>query len=137
MITEQQYWMGRDVKYSSELTAEIRANAKELLRRVNALLSDITTLTGMRFDDIVISSGWRPQAINANTQGAAKKSLHMTGKAIDIADKHRILYSLIIKHADLLHKHKLWMESLLSAPTWVHLDMSESRTDRNIRTFIA
>lgn len=137
MISDEQYWMGRDVKYSAELTDDIRANAKELLTRVNNLLNDLTLLTGMRFDDIVVSSGWRPLSINANTKGAAKKSLHMIGKAIDIADAHHILYSLIIKHSDLLHKHKLWMESVLSAPSWVHLDLSDARPDRNIRTFIA
>jgi hypothetical protein len=137
MITEQQYWMGRDKKYANELTDDIKRNATELMRRVNALLNDITVLTGMRFDDIVISSGWRPAAINANTKGAAKKSLHMTGRALDIADADHILYTLIMKHVDLLHKHKLWMESMLSAPNWVHLDMSEARVDRKIRTFIA
>jgi hypothetical protein len=137
MITEEQYFMGRDKKYANELTDDIKRNAQELLRRVNALLNDITVLTGMRFDDIVISSGWRPAAINANTKGAAKKSLHMTGRALDIADADHILYTLIMKHVDLLHKHKLWMESMLSAPRWVHLDMSEARVDRKIRTFIA
>ena len=136
MITLEQFYMGRDKKYANELTDEIKANAVELRNRVNDLLSDLTYLTGMRFDDIVVTSGWRPASINANTKGAAKKSLHMRGKAVDIADPHHLLYGCIMKHPELLKKHGLWMESILSAGTWVHLDTGD-RKERNVRTFIA
>lgn len=137
MITLDQFYMGRDKKYANELTPEIKTNAVELLSRVNAMLNELSALTGMDFSHIVVSSGWRPASINANTPGAAKKSLHMVGKAVDIEDARHALYPAILAHSDLLHKYSLWLESNVSAPTWCHLDMSDARVDRNVRTFMA
>ncbi len=137
MISLDQYFMGRVAQYPADFTPEIRANAEDLLNRVNGLLGELGQLEGLMSQNIQVSSGWRPPSINAATPGSAKRSLHMVGKAVDIVDPHRILYGMIMKHADLLHKYGLWMESMISAPTWCHLDCSTARVDRNIRTFVA
>lgn len=117
----------RRIKYGNEYTNEIKQNAEELLKRVEALFMDLGVVA------VRLSSGWRPQAINAQV-GGAKKSLHTQGKAIDLVDSTGELKGMILKKPELLKKHDLWMEDWSSTPTWCHLDIG-SRTDRPIRTF--
>ncbi len=136
MISLDQYFMGRVAQYPNDFTPEIKQNAEDLLNRVNGLLSELGQLEGLMSSNIQVSSGWRPPAVNAATPGSAKRSLHMSGKAVDIVDPHRILYGMIMKHSQLLHKYGLWMESMLSTNGWVHLDNSTARVDRNIRVFL-
>lgn len=112
-----------------ELTSEVKDNLTNLLEKVNALLKELA------IDKSVVSSGFRPSDVNAATPGSAKKSLHMTGHAIDIAG-HEV-YKAVEKHPELLKKYGLWMESSKNAPTWSHLDDSATRTDRPIRIFQA
>jgi len=88
----------------------------------------------------MVSSGWRPPSFNKTVGNAAKKSLHMTGNAIDIMDnKLQTLAYTIKKNASLLKKYGLWMEDPDSTmgkfTNWCHLDNSTTRTDRNIRIF--
>jgi len=128
IISEKQFYKGRDEQYKDELTNEIKDNVKILLNRVNALLDEL------KIDKVEVSSGWRPSNINANTKGASKKSAHMIGMAVDLVDKNNELYNKIINKSDLLKKYDLWMEDKDSTPTWCHLDFKQ-RTDRPIRVF--
>ena len=112
-----------------ELTSEVKANLTKLLEKVNALLKELT------IEHVVVSSGFRPSDVNAATPGSAKKSLHMSGNAIDIAG--HIVYNELENHGDLLKKYGLWREDKSGAPTWTHLDQSTTRVDRTSRTFIA
>jgi hypothetical protein len=77
VISVAEYYMGRDKKYP--LNDTLRANAEELVEKVNQLLSRFGE--GRR-----VSSGWRPPQVNAATPGAAKRSLHMTCEAVDLED---------------------------------------------------
>lgn len=128
---------------SSELTAEVKSNIAKLVDKVNALLTEI------KWDkEISVSSGFRPSGVNANVKGAAKKSAHMTGKALDILqnkkDKQELGY-LIRKIQNnegkkgLLGRHGLMMEKIektLGQNTdWVHLDVIE-RTERPSMEFL-
>lgn len=113
---------------SEELTKEVKDNATVLLNRVNQLLKDLG------IESVIVSSGFRPSKVNANIKGAAKKSLHMTGKAVDIADaKHEIAHKILAR-PDLLKKYDLWMEDIVHTPTWVHLDIGV-RKERELRVF--
>jgi hypothetical protein len=118
MVTEKSFWMGRDKTYAGELTTEIKKNADELLKRVNGLLVAIGR------SPIVeqVSSGWRPSSVNAATPGAAKKSSHMIGKAVDIVDRDGKIKALIVAHPELLKKFKLNMEDPASTSVWAHFD---------------
>lgn len=118
MVTEKAYWMGRDIKYASELTQEIRNNANELLRRVNGLLVEL----GRSPVNEGVTSGWRPASVNAKTPNAAKKSSHTMGMAVDIFDPKGELDALIMKHLELLTKYRLNLEHPDSTPGWTHLD---------------
>jgi hypothetical protein len=133
VITLDMHLMGREKTYASELSQEIINNINELLDKVNGLLFDLGVQKGE------VSSGWRPAAINAQTANAAKRSLHMIGKAVDIHDDaNQTLGKAILCRPELLKNYGLWMEDLASTKgqntNWVHLDIG-SRTDRALRVF--
>lgn len=124
----------RRLEFPSEFTPEILANAKKLLAQVNALLKEL----GIKKGDV--TSGWRPAAINSQTQNAAKKSYHMLGLAVDLLDnKNQDLANLVGSRPDLLKKYNLWLEDPKSTKgkntNWVHLDIGV-RADRPSRVFI-
>ena len=115
LITLPQYFMGRDIKFKADLTAEIEQNARELLEKVNAFLIELS------LTEATVSSGWRPPAINSQVKNAAKRSSHMTGRAVDLRDSDDKLAKLVIANLMLLKKHGLWLESIRYTPGWVHL----------------
>lgn len=126
---KSRYFSRYEAEYAGEITAEIRANADDLCDRVAGLLVEI----GVR--SISISSGWRPQAINKKIPNAAKKSLHMVGKAVDLIDtREQELYHAIAARPELLEKYGLWLEDGRSTFGWTHLD-SGTRSPRKIRIF--
>lgn len=124
MLTLEDYWMGRDVKYKADLTYGIRANAETLLDRVNLLLVQAES-DGIAMHIVV--SGWRPPSVNEATSNAGKQSNHLTGHGVDLKDnQHRILAHWCIKNLDLLEIAGLWMEhpGWTGGPghsNWVHL----------------
>lgn len=119
---------------SSELTDILRTNARNLLERVNGLLAELG------IDSVVVSSGFRPQSVNTNVPGAAKKSLHCACQAIDLNDdKAQTLGKTIAAHPNLLRKYELFLENLehtKNKSSWVHLQHSPNMKDRPSRTFI-
>lgn len=133
LITPELYLMGRDKLYPQELTQEIQNNIIILLEKVNALLWDL------KINKASVSSGWRPAAINANVANSAKKSLHMTGKAIDLLDDAaQSLAAKILSQPDLLVKYDLWLEDPTHTKgqntNWTHLDIG-TRSPRPLRMF--
>lgn len=118
---------------NKELTDEARKQATMLLHVVNCLLNELGV------GDVRVSSGWRPEAANKAANGA-KKSLHMTGLAIDLEDdEDQSLASLIENSPELLEKYGLWLESPEATKgkntNWVHLDKG-TRKARKIRIFM-
>lgn len=122
-VTIEQYWMPdrRDLAFPAECTAEVRANALELLQRVNVLLEMAAlddVYTGV--DEVTrgpVASGWRPPAVNDRTANSAKgTSSHMTGEGIDLEDhpETRALAVWCCKNRDVLERLGLWMED----PRW-------------------
>lgn len=133
IITLEKFLMGRDKQYPSEYSEEIKNNATILLEKVNALLLDL----GIK--EAEVSSGWRPAVVNAGIANAAKKSLHMLGKAIDIVDdKNQTLCKAILTKPELLKKYNIWMEDPASTigknTNWCHIDIG-TRSDRPLRIF--
>jgi hypothetical protein len=120
MITLKDYWMGRDAEYAHELTDEIRANAQVTVERANLLLTAFTIATNDT-EQRHVNSGWRPPAVNAVTPGAAPKSKHMTGQAIDIADPEGDLDQYCLDHLLVLQKIGLWLEDPSSTKGWCHV----------------
>lgn len=105
------------MQYKSLLTAELKANAVESMRRVNLLL----VRAGFTKRDA--TSGWRPPVVNAATPGAAPTSKHMQCLAIDIEDEDKALQQWCMAHQDVLEELGLWMEHPRDTPTWCHLQI--------------
>lgn len=124
-ITGLDYWMGRDSRYRVEWTEDIKLAANDLLIRVNRLLA---LMTGVDFEvhpvtRSIVSSGWRPPAVNASTPGAAPNSKHMTGHAVDIYDPDGDLKAWCWEHQEALSRLDidLYMEHPASTKGWLHL----------------
>lgn len=115
MITLEQYLMGRDKLYPLEISEELLANAEELLGRVNGLLERWGGETPR------VNSGWRPRAVNAATAGAAPRSKHITGHAIDLADPDGELDSWCMDSLPVLIELGLWLEHPGATKGWCHL----------------
>lgn len=113
---------------SSDLTQEVRINLERLLPLVNALLLDLGVTQAK------VSSGFRPAAVNAKIPGAAKKSLHMRGLAVDLTDPEGTLAKLLLAKPNLLDKYGLWLENPTHTPGWMHLDLG-TRAARPLRIF--
>lgn len=133
VITPKDYLMGRDAQFPNELTQEVLENINILLEKVNALFWEL------KITDAKVSSGWRPAAINATVANAAKKSHHMTGKAVDIVDdKEQSIAKKILSNPELLKKYDLWLEDPAHTKgkntNWVHLDIG-TRSERPLRMF--
>lgn len=133
VITLKDYLMGRDAQFPQELTEEVVLNINILLEKVNALLWEL------KITEAKVSSGWRPAAINANVANSAKKSHHMTGKALDILDDAgQSIAAKILLNPELLKRYDLWLEDPAHTKgkhtNWVHLDIG-TRTDRPLRMF--
>lgn len=117
----------RRINYVEDYTDEILENAKVLIEKVNSLLSDLGIIA------VVVSSGWRPNAINSAV-GGAKRSLHLQGRAIDLKDSTGELDRVIEERPDLLKKYNLWLEDPDATKGWCHLDTGV-RKDRPSRVF--
>ena len=128
IITLDQYFMGRRELYPNEFAQYISDNAILLLKSVNPFLIELG------INNAEVSSGWRPNSLNANVPNAAQHSNHTIGKAVDIKDPDGKLDNLFRAHPELLRKYGLFLESPDSTPGWSHLDIA-TRTDRPSRIF--
>lgn len=126
ILTLDQYWMGRDKQYPQELTAAIRADAAETVRRANLLLAEAGRTHA------TVNSGWRPPAVNAGVPGAAKKSNHMLGRAIDIGDDDGSLDAWCMAHLPVLERIGLWLEYPDSTPRWCHVQIVPPRSGNRV-----
>ena len=76
-----------------------------------------------RFGDVnlKVASGWRPPEVNAKTAGAALKSKHMTGHAIDLVDPDGDLDQWCLDNQSELELLQLWQEHPAATKNWCHL----------------
>ncbi len=119
------YYMGRDRLHRDELTRELRANARETLRRVNNLLRRAGIMCK-------VTSGWRPAAINAAVPGAAKNSKHLHCVAVDLEDRSGTLDAWCMENLDALEELGLWLEHPAATPGWCHLQIQPPRSGSRV-----
>jgi hypothetical protein len=117
--------MGRDRQHHAELTPELRANARETVRRVNRLLQR----AGLARK---VTSGWRPAAVNATVPGAAKGSKHITCIAIDLEDQDGALDAWCMANLEVLEELGLWLEHPDATPDWCHLQTLPPRSGNRV-----
>ena len=112
MITREEILMNRDKQYP--LTPEMEQNLQKLMTALNLF----RTLYGK---PMIVTSGYRPAAINANVPNAAKKSNHMVCLACDFKDADGSLDKYCMDNQYILQQCGLYLESHDSTPGWCHL----------------
>lgn len=127
MITLDDYWMKRKLAYALNLTPDIEREAARTVELANKLLTS-AALHGVvtphhPTNESLLTSGWRPPAINATTPRAAVNSKHMSGKAIDVYDPDGDLDDWLMteKGRAALEAIGLWMEHPAATKGWCHL----------------
>ena len=125
MITLQDYYMGREVIYSKDLTTEVMQNAERLI----ALVNDLLKVFG---EQRKVNSGWRPKKLQMEINPRAPNSKHITGDAIDLEDRNGKFKLWCVAHADVLETHGLYMEHPKATPTWVHLQQVAPKSGKVI-----
>lgn len=131
MLTLKDYFMGRDVKFKDQLTEEFQENASKLLEKVNALLAVMEGKGVVLADQVKVSSGWRPPAVNARV-GGAKLSNHMICRAVDLVDIGQVMGKWCMDNQMELKKLGLHMEHISATPTWLHLQDRPPRSGRTV-----
>jgi len=122
MITEDDYYMGRLVPYAHEVTTNLHDTALVTIARTNLLLTKYKIET-RNYDQVKVTSGWRPASYNATVKGAAVKSHHTTGRAIDLADGDGKLDAWLMTKVgeQALKDCELWHEHPRDTVGWTHL----------------
>lgn len=130
-LSEQRYFYLRGT-YPHAWSEEIRESGLETLRRANRLLEIYRDATGADLEEHGITSGWRPPMYNATVPGAARKSHHMTGKAVDLADEDGSLDEWCMDNLNILEELGLWMEAPAFTKGWAHFQIVPPRSGRRV-----
>jgi len=132
MLTREDYF-GR-VSHLADPSEEVEASAEELLIRVNSLLAVINMthpgISGAMYPKV--NSGWRPASYNAKVPGAAVKSKHITGHAIDLSDPDGEMDELLLANPKLLELAGLWLEHPAATKNWSHWQSLAPRSGNRI-----
>ena len=123
ILTSSGKFPDRPVKYRP-LKATL-AHAADLCAKLNRL-----QMYWQR--QLVLSSGYRPPAINAKTAGAAKHSLHQICAAADIVDPEGKLGEYCLADLPMLEHIGLYLEDPSFTPTWCHLQLFAPRSGRRV-----
>jgi hypothetical protein len=128
LLTRDKYLKGRDKTYAKEWTKELSDNTDKTIKIINAFLADL----GVDWD-VQVSSGWRPQAINQATTGAALTSNHIKCLAVDIVDLAPFpLMKLILDNLDIAEKHGVYFEDFRATSSWVHCQIIPPKSGKRI-----
>lgn len=135
-VTLTDYWMGRDKIYPQYCDDAVRRNAQETVRRANLLLASMA-IDGVALDahpnnQTLLASGWRPAPINAGVKGAAPRSKHMTGEAIDLYDPEGELDDWCMAHEAKLAELGLYLEHPAATKGWCHVQTVPPRSGNRV-----
>jgi hypothetical protein len=128
MIALEDYF-GR-VSHIEEPSEEVKANAADLLDRVNSMLSECPQIEPVT--EAKVNSGWRPASYNATVPNAAPRSKHITGQAIDLADPEGELDEFLFDNPQILAAHGLYQEHPLATKGWCHVQSVAPRSGNRV-----
>jgi hypothetical protein len=142
VITLADYLMGRDAQYGHLFTHDLRENALRMIEVANKLLV-LAKTAGISLETnpatgSIVSSGWRPPAVNAGTERAAVNSLHMRCLAIDLYDPHQGDLDAWCMECEktVMADLGLWQEHPAATKNWCHVQLvpqaSFKRTGRRV-----
>lgn len=138
MITLSDYLMGRREQYPLSYSPAIEREALRTIELTNKVLNAAqaagVTLERNPRTRSLVSSGWRPPAINESTPGAAVRSLHMTGQAIDLYDPDGDLDDWLLSDSGqtALAQVGMWLEHPAATKGWAHLQTMPPRSGRRV-----
>jgi hypothetical protein len=100
---------------------------------VLAKLAGVTLETSPRTGSIV-SSGWRPPAVNEATPGAAPRSKHLSCQAVDLYDPDGDLDDWLMTDdgQHVMQDLGLWLEHPAATKTWCHVQTVPPRSGRRV-----
>lgn len=122
LITIQEILMGR-AKFE-ELPEELQINGKKLLDALNKF----RTIYGK---PMIVTSGYRPAAINASA-GGAKQSNHMKLLACDFKDTDGSLDQYCLDNPKVLEECGLYQEDPGSTLNWCHLQCTAPASGKRV-----
>lgn len=137
MIELTDFYMGRDLEFEHQLGSDLRRNAGITVELANKLLvlakmAGVTLETNPKTGSIV-SSGWRPAAVNAATPGAALRSKHMTCQAVDFYDPDGDLDEWLLHGGQkVLIDLGLWLEHPAATKGWAHVQTVPPRSGNRV-----
>jgi hypothetical protein len=137
-ITLGDYLMGRDAIYPDDFTLAVMANAEKTVKLVNSLLA-VMVAEGMKLEahpvsQSLVSSGWRPPQINRQVKGAAPKSKHMTGEAVDLYDPEGDIDNFLMSGQGqrVLASLGLYIEHPSATKSWSHIQIVPPRSQQRV-----
>jgi len=125
-ITLADFFMGRDASHPSELSTELRNNARVMIERANGLLQLAGIAEGR------VNSGWRPRSINAALANASPHSRHLSCQAVDLRDADGALDTWCLRNLHALEVLGLWLEHPDATPGWCHVQTVPPRSGRRV-----
>jgi hypothetical protein len=138
MIHMSDYLMGRQNQYGHLLGTDLVANAHTTIECVNKLLV-LAKMAGVGLEShprtgSIVSSGWRPPAINNTTPGAAVRSLHLQCRAIDLFDPDGDIDDWLMTDDGqrAIKDLGLWMEHPAATKGWAHLQTRPPKSGRRV-----
>jgi len=135
-ITLENYLAGRDSVYFHDFTPEIKANAEKTVLLTNALLAVLETekipLEAHPNTLSIVSSGWRPPQINSQVKGAAVRSKHMTGEAIDLYDPDGLIDEYLLTHPEPMIALGLYLEHPSATKGWAHVQIIPPKSGNRV-----
>lgn len=113
----------------ADFNDEIKENAFELIRRINALCFE----PPMYFSSCLRSKSvheriYKEKGVPENKIPWGSK--HLYGKAVDVADPKNILKDFLSKNVDKLEWNELWCEDFASTPGWVHFQSEPPKSGK-------
>lgn len=124
-ISKDELLKGRDTAYPAEYTQEVSDNLDKLLIPLNKIRDAYG-------QPMVVTSGWRPSAINGVTPGAASHSSHMIGKACDIQDLDGSLLAWVMDNLSMMKQLGIYIEDPRWCPTWIHFQLGAPKSGHRI-----
>lgn len=113
----------------ADFNDEIKENAYELIRRINALGFE----PPMYFSSCLRSKKVHERIYKEKGVPADKipwGSKHLYGKAVDVADPKNILKDWLSKNVDKLEWNELWCEAFAHTPGWVHFQSEPPKSGK-------
>lgn len=135
MLTVKKLLNGYDesIQFKKEITPELLDNLEKTANTINEFLKFV----GVVESKIIVNSGWRPLAVNEATANSAKKSNHILGLAVDLADPQNNFFKAFMTDENLSKAQELgiYFENPLHTKTWVHLQIVPPKSGN--RVFVA